>query len=156
MNTRSTVIVSFIHRLAAIVVMASFALVASSAEMDTHNPYTVRGFQVRTNLLPQQSASAYSTLEVSDAMGPTLFQELAPCRFVSTLDPDEYPLQWGGPRFQVSESRTYQPIGYLVDGLFKNPCSELIPPHAVALAVRLGSYRCTSRRRRRGRSGIRR
>jgi hypothetical protein len=137
MNTNH--IVRFIHRLAAIVAISSFALVARAAETEIHNPYTVRGFQVRTNLLPEQSASAYSSLSISEAVGPTLFQEMAPCRFVSTLDPDQYPAQWGGLSFQVSESRVYHPIGYLAEGLFKNPCSELIPPQAVALAVRLGA-----------------
>lgn len=138
MNTNH--IVRFIHRFAAIVAVASFALVAGAAGTETHNPYTVRGFQIRTNLLPEESSSAYSTLEVSKAVGPTLFQELIPCRLVSTLDHDQYPLRWGGQPFQVSESRVYQPIGYLAEGLFRNPCSELIPPNAVALAVRLASY----------------
>jgi hypothetical protein len=137
MNTNQ--IVRNIHRLAAIVAIASFAIVAR-AETSIHNPYTVRGVQIRTNLLPEQSSSAYSTMQLNAAVGPTLFQELVPCRFVSTLDPDQYPQRWGGQPFQISESRMYQPIGYLADGSFKNPCSELIPENAVALAVRLASY----------------
>lgn len=137
MNTNQ--IVRSIHRLAAIVAIASFAMVAA-AETETHNPYTVRGFQIRTNLLPESSTSAYSTMQLSAAAGPTLFQEMVPCRFVSTLDLDQYPLRWGGQPFQISESRVYQPIGYLAEGNFKNPCSELVPENAVALAVRLASY----------------
>jgi hypothetical protein len=138
-NTNTNRIVRNIHRLAAVVAIASFALVGR-AETTTHNPYTVRGVQIRTNLLPEVSTSAYSTMELSEAVGPTLFQELVPCRFVSTLDPDQYPDRWGGQAFQISESRVYQPIGYLAEGGFKNPCSELVPENAVALAVRLASY----------------
>src|SRR5690349_21593345 len=137
MNTNH--IVRSIHRLAAVVAIASFALVGR-AEISTHNPYTVRGVQIRTNLLPEVSTSAYSTMQLSESVGPTLFQELVPCRFVSTLDPDQYPERWGGQPFQISESRTYEPIGYLAEGGFKNPCSELVPENAVALAVRVASY----------------
>lgn len=137
MNTNR--IVRFIHRLAVITIIASFALAATAAaQPEKHNPYTVRGHQIRTNLIPEAEASAYSTM--ADVVGPTLFQEMVPCRFVSTLDPDQYPVRWGGQAFQVSESRVYTPIGYLVEGLFKNPCSELIPPSSVALAVRIASY----------------
>ncbi|HEV7764845.1 MAG TPA: hypothetical protein VGQ76_07590 [Thermoanaerobaculia bacterium] len=139
MNTNR--IVRVIHRLAVITIVASFALATTAAaQPEKHNPYTVRGHQIRTNLIPEAEASAYSTMEVSDAVGPTLFQEMVPCRFVSTLDPDQYPVRWGGQAFQVSESRVYSPIGYMVEGLFRNPCSELIPPTAVALAVRIASY----------------
>lgn len=140
MNTTTNRIVSIIHRLAVITMVASFALVSTaSAQMETHNPYTVRGLQIRTNLIPEETASAYSTMEV-DEIGPTLFQEMVPCRFVSTLDRDQYPVRWGGFAFQVSESRIYHPIGYLVEDQFRNPCSELIPSTAVALSLRIASY----------------
>ncbi len=138
MNTNQ--IVRIIHRLAVLTIVASFALVSTaSAQMETHNPYTVRGLQLRSNLIPQETAAAYSTMEVSE-VGPTLFQEMVPCRFVSTLDQDQYPVRWGGLAFQISESRVYHPIGYLVEDQFKNPCSELIPSNAVALSVRIASY----------------
>src|SRR5688572_27155613 len=140
MNTTTNRIVRIIHRLAVMTIVASFALVSTaSAQMETHNPYTVRGLQIRTNLIPAETTSAYSTMEV-DEIGPTLFQEMVPCRFVNTLDHAEYPVRWGGQPFQVSESRIYHPIGYLVEGEFKNPCSELIPSTAVALSVRIASY----------------
>jgi hypothetical protein len=130
-----------IHTLAAFVIAANLSLAVNAAEVQTHNPYTVLGTQIRTNLLPAESSSAYAAMEVSEGVGPTLFQEIVPCRFVSTLDPDLYPLQWGGQPFQVSESRIYHPKGMLVDGLFVNPCSELIPQEAVALSVRIMSHR---------------
>jgi hypothetical protein len=140
MNTTTNHIVRIIHRLAVMTIVASFALVSTaSAQMETHNPYTVRGLQIRTNLIPAETTSAYSTMEV-DEIGPTLFQEMVPCRFVNTLDHAEYPVRWGGQPFQVSESRIYHPIGYLVEGEFKNPCSELIPSTAVALSLRIASY----------------
>ncbi|MDP9194591.1 MAG: collagen-like protein [Acidobacteriota bacterium] len=143
MNTNH--IVRIIHRLAAITIVASFALVPAAhaqanAQMETHNPYTVRGLQIRTNLIPEETTSAYSTMEVTASVGPTLFQEMVPCRFVSTLDHHQYPVRWGGQPFQVSERRVYHPIGYLVEGQFRNPCSELIPSDAVALSVRIAAY----------------
>lgn len=140
MNTNQ--IVRNIHRLAVIVIVATFALAGTvSAQTEKHNPYTVRGHQIRTILLPEESASAYSTLEVAAANAPTLFQEMVPCRFVSTLDADQYPVKWGGQPFQVNESRVYDPIGYLVEGDFRNPCSELIPENSVAVALRISSYK---------------
>src|SRR5690349_16907238 len=94
MNTKINHIVRFIHRLAVLTIVASFALVSTaSAQMETHNPYTVRGLQLRANLIPEETAAAYSTMDVRE-IGPTLFQEMVPCRFVSTLDRDQYPLIW--------------------------------------------------------------
>jgi hypothetical protein len=119
---------------------AADAAIANSRELESHNPYTVRGVQIRTELLPQDATSS-SASETGSAAGPTLFQEIVPCRFMSTLDADGYPAKWGGDAFKVSESRVYHPTGTLIEGDFVNPCSDRIPGHSVALAVRLVSYK---------------
>ena len=61
-----------------------------------------------------------------------MFQEIIPCRFVSTLEADKYRDPWGGKEFQIMESRTYYPKGVLVssDG-WENPCSEHVPSDSV-------------------------
>jgi hypothetical protein len=70
-----------------------------------------------------------------------VFQEIVPCRFVSTLARDAYPNPWGGEEFQIMESRTYFPRGVLVSSEgWENPCSEKVPVDSVAVALRLMSY----------------
>src|SRR5688572_26229434 len=113
--------------MAAVNANAADAAAANSRELKIHNPYTVLGVQVRTHLLPQEMSSAYSVMEVNEAYGHTLFQEIVPCRFISTLDADQYPDRWGGLPFQINETRSYFGSGVMVEGLFVNPCSERIP-----------------------------
>jgi hypothetical protein len=70
-------------------------------------------------------------------MGPALFQEMAPCRFISTLAEDQYPAPWGGPAFYANEWRFYQATGAMRSGDWKNPCEFKIPANALALAARV-------------------
>ena len=123
----------------AIILIAAFVPVISMAgEREKHNPYTVLGMQVRSQLLPDTPGAN------GDDLGPLVFQEIIPCRFVSTLEEDKYRDPWGGKEFQIMESRTYWPKGILVaqDG-WVNPCSEHVPTNAVAVAVRLVSSKAS-------------
>ncbi|MGZ5444596.1 MAG: hypothetical protein ACXW5J_23180 [Thermoanaerobaculia bacterium] len=120
----------------AIVLIAVFIpILAVAGEREKHNPYTVLGMQVRSHLLPDTPGAN------GDDLGPLVFQEIIPCRFVSTLEKDGYRDPWGGIEFQIMESRTYWPRGVLVasDG-WENPCSEHVPSVAVAVALRLMSH----------------
>ena len=115
----------------------SFAILSTAAfaeELKEHNPYVVRGVQLRSNLLAQLAPGSPTV-----SLGPLVFQEIIPCRFVSTLEADHYPAEWGGPAFQVNESRTYHPLGVIRNATFTNPCSELIPAESVAVALRVES-----------------
>lgn len=98
----------------------------------THNPYTVLGVQLRAALLAD-AADGSSAISV----GPAVFQEIVPCRFISTLNADHYPADWGGPSFAPNESRSYVPTGTLVSGDFVNPCSDRIPVESLAVAARI-------------------
>jgi hypothetical protein len=120
----------------AIVLIAVFVpILVAGGEREKHNPYTVLGMQVRSHLLPDTPGAN------GDDLGPLVFQEIIPCRFVSTLEADQYREPWGGKEYQIMESRTYWPKGVLVAGDgWVNPCSEKVPTDAVAIATRLMSY----------------
>ena len=116
----------------AMTIAATTAMAADPVIPTTHNPYTVLGVQLRSVLLadPANGSSAV-------ALGPAIFQEIVPCRFISTLEADHYPAQWGGPGFSPNESRSYRPTGELVDANFTNPCSNQIPVNSLAVAARI-------------------
>jgi hypothetical protein len=132
MNTLSNIIRNS-KIFAAIILIASFAAAVNADELKTYNPYTVVGHQLRSNLITQSPFGDEKPMH----MGPTLFQEIVPCRFVSTLEADAYPAPWGGKAYQAHENRTYYPIGKLVAGDWENPCSELVDSRAIAVALRI-------------------
>ena len=122
------VFTSFLIMLA-LTLSAPFAM---ATEPETHNPYTVLGVQLRAALIAD-SADGASPVTV----GPAVFQEIVPCRLISTLEADHYSRMWGMPAFAPNESRSYRTTGALVDGAWTNPCSQLIPDNALAVAVRV-------------------
>ena len=105
---------------------------AAAAEPATHNPYTVLGVQLRAALIADASDGASAV-----TVGPAVFQEIVPCRLISTLEADHYSPLWGRPSFAPNESRSYRSTGELVDGAWTNPCSEQIPVTALAIAARV-------------------
>ncbi len=123
-----------INTIIAIITIVNISATARAAEPKMHNPYTILGHQLRAHLIEQTPEGKWVATE------PTVFQEIVPCRLVSTLPADKYPSPWGGAEFQPSESRQYYPKGILVNGEWTNPCSELIPMEAVAVSLRLMSY----------------
>ena len=133
MNTHST-IRNFIISLAILAVAAA----AGAADLERHNPYTVLGLQIRTNLIPEQTAGVQALS--MDRIPPTVFQEIVPCRLVSTLQDDHYAQPWGGTMFAPQESRAYNATGMLIDGNWTNPCSDQIPNNAIALSLRLQTH----------------
>ena len=70
-------------------------------------------------------------------MGPALFQEIAPCPFISTLAEHSYPAPWGGSAFVSNESRVYTVTGAMVSDGWTNPCSSKVPASAVAVSMRI-------------------
>ncbi len=99
-----------------------------------HDPYTIKGFLVRGEIqvgIPEPFGA------IVPDMGPVAFQEIAPCTLVSTLESDNYPAPWGGPKFVPFESRTYPSAGLLANANWVNPCSGQIPAAAKALALRI-------------------
>jgi hypothetical protein len=123
-----------IVNLVAIVTMAFFATTAA-AQVKLNNPYTIRGLQLRANLIADAPDGEVITT------GPTLFQEIVPCRLTSTIEADNYPVPFGPGPFQPNESRTYRPTGIIEVGAWTNPCSQLIPRDAIAVSLRLQTYR---------------
>jgi len=97
-----------------------------------HNPYTILGVQLRSALIAD-SADGSSPVTA----GAAVFQEIVPCRLISTVEADHYSQQWGMPAFQPNESRSYRATGELIDGNWTNPCSEQIPNNALAIAARV-------------------
>lgn len=120
---------------------AAIAQTAASPVNAPHNPYTIKGFLVRGEI--QVGIPEPFGMIVPD-MGPVVFQEIAPCTLVSTIDTDNYPAPWGGPKFVPFESRTYPAAGTLINGAFVNPCSGQIPAAAKALAVRIHAVKPSS------------
>jgi hypothetical protein len=119
----------------AVVLTALFSASAVAGERSPHNPYTVLGVQLRTHLAPTTPGAN------GESMGPLVFQEIVPCRFVSTLEADDYDDPWGGDAFVNHESRTYFPKGYLVSARgWENPCSKQVPSEAVAVSLRLMAH----------------
>ncbi len=116
----------------ALTIAAPLAMAADSATPTNHNPYTVLGVQLRSVLLAD---SANGSSGVS--LGPAIFQEIVPCRFISTLEADRYPIEWGGPAYAANESRSYRPTGEMVSANFTNPCSMQIPVESLAVAARV-------------------
>jgi len=112
----------------ALTLSAPFAM----AEETLHNPYTVLGVQLRAALIADASDGASAV-----TVGPAVFQEILPCRLISTLEADHYSALWGMPAFAPNESRSYRSTGELVDGAFTNPCSLQIPDTALAVAARV-------------------
>lgn len=113
----------------ALTLSAPFAV---AEEPTIHNPYTVLGVQLRAALIADAHDGASAV-----TVGPAVFQEIIPCRLISTLEADHYSPQWGRPSFAPNESRSYRATGELVDGTFVNPCSEQIPVTALAVAARV-------------------
>jgi hypothetical protein len=105
---------------------------ATAEEPAIHNPYTVLGVQLRAALIADASDGASAV-----TVGPAVFQEIIPCRLISTVEADHYGPQWGRPSFAPNESRSYRVTGELVDGAFTNPCSQQIPVNALAVAARV-------------------
>ena len=136
MNSKSKSNGSNLRTSIAILLIAVFApILAVAGEREKHNPYTVLGMQVRSHLLPDTPGAR------GEDIGPLVFQEIIPCRFVSTMEKDAYDNPWGGKEFQIMESRSYYPKGVLVSSNgWENPCSEHVPSDSVAVALRLMSY----------------
>jgi hypothetical protein len=104
------------------------------SQRDPHEPMTFQGFRVRANIaVPMPSFWGPNVVP----MGPALFQEIPPCRFISTLEADQYPAPWGGPAFNADESRSYQVTGMMRAGEWQNPCSLVVPSNALAVALRI-------------------
>jgi len=124
------------QKFATILIVLALTLSAPFAVADdsttTHNPYTVLGVQLRAALIADASDGSSSV-----TVGPAVFQEIIPCRLVSTLDADHYSAQWGTPTFAPNESRSYRSTGELVDGAWTNPCSKQIPENSLAVAARV-------------------
>jgi hypothetical protein len=115
------------------ILIIAFVAVAASAQTTGHNPYTVHGMQVRTSLvIPIPGMEG-----IKAPMAAAVFQEVAPCKLVSTLASDNYPGQWGGPKFALSESRIYTAAGTLSDGVWVNPCNGVVPMNAAAISIRV-------------------
>ncbi|HEX8411933.1 MAG TPA: hypothetical protein VF883_24000 [Thermoanaerobaculia bacterium] len=133
MNAKNNSILKVIT--AAIVLIASIVPNVSASNAKEFNPYTVVGMQIRTKLLPETPGAEGVDL------GPLVFQEIVPCRFVSTLEDDEYRNPWGPEAFQLDEARTYVPKGQMVaqDG-WVNPCSRQVPTEALAVSLRVMSH----------------
>jgi hypothetical protein len=132
----------FINFLVAVFATLTFATTQASADsLERHNPYTVLGHQLRSQL--NVTTLHEQAMVEGDAfvkpLPPTLFQEIVPCRLVSTFEEDKYAKQWGPGPYAVNETRAYAATGMLIDGDFINPCSEQVPVNAVALALRLDS-----------------
>jgi hypothetical protein len=108
MNSKSNTVQTIIRTIVAVALTAVFTSAVVAGERNPHNPYTYLGMQLRTHLLPTTPGAN------GESLGPLVFQEIVPCRFVSTLKDDKYDAPWGGEEFKQHESRTYFPKGYLV------------------------------------------
>ena len=120
-----------------LVAAALFAFAVSGDQLqqgEPHEPYTFKGFRVRANIAVPVPGT-FGPQVVS--MGPALFQEIPPCRFVSTLAADNYPSPWGGPAFAANEIRWYDVQGAMRNDQWENPCAFVIPADALAVSFRI-------------------
>ena len=79
MNSKSKTVQQIIRTIVAVTLTAVFTSAAVAGEKTPHNPYTYLGMQIRTHLLPTTPGAN------GESLGPLVFQEIVPCRFVSTL-----------------------------------------------------------------------
>ena len=91
---------------------------------------TIPGVRVRTALQVTFKGSTH-------LMPPSTFQELPPCRLVSTLEADHYGAPWGGPALGPNEQRLYPVNGASLTENFINPCATIVPDAALAVAIRV-------------------
>ena len=133
-NTRSGIVAPLLTLVAALLWCGMSAANGQVNQTSPHEPYTMKGFFVRGDLrVPSQIGVPGQTAD----MGPVIFQEIAPCRVISTFTADQYPAQWGGLSFSPFEQRIYAVTGVLAEGNFVNPCSGQIPDTARALGIRM-------------------
>ena len=126
---------TLLFALAVLLLMVAPAVAqAPPIQTEPHDPLTFQGTRVRTDIVLEVNDPLHPSVE---HMGPALFQEIPPCRFISTLEADQFPAPWGGPAFKAWEARTYSVHGHMVNGLWTNPCSERIPKQALAVMARV-------------------
>jgi len=113
-----------VTRAGPLILLLAFSVFAYAQQ----NPHTIKGFGVRSALQIQVNGQTRT-------MPAAMFQEITPCRLVSTLATDAFPAPWGGPAFAANETRLYSVFGVLDVKDFRNPCSGLIPDGADAIAV---------------------
>ena len=101
---------------------------------ESHEPFTVKGMRMRSDIVLHMNNPFHPE---NLNMGPALFQEIAPCTLVNTLETAEYPVPWGGPALVPFEARKYFVSGWMQNGDFINPCSNQIPPNALAVVARV-------------------
>lgn len=116
-------------RTRSLLLLACIALMVAPA-LGQNTPLTIPGVHVHTTL-------SIPTPNGARTMPPASFQEIEPCKFVSTLAADHYPSPWGGPAFGPNEQRMYAVSGPMQVEGFTNPCFGRIPDTAAAVAVRV-------------------
>ncbi|HEX7680051.1 MAG TPA: hypothetical protein VF713_18115 [Thermoanaerobaculia bacterium] len=118
--------------------LAGMALAQQSSTPPEGNPaMTIPGVFVRTALKFEINGKTF-------VMPPSTFQEMPPCRLVSTLEADQYGAPWGGPAFRPNEQRLYPVNGTSLTENFVNPCATLIPDTAIAVAIRVTTSNATA------------
>ena len=83
-NTRYPPFLFFLAALFAVTALGD----TPRSQTETHEPQTFKGFRQRANIQVELPGT-WGPYLVS--MGPALFQEMPPCRFISTLEADAYP-----------------------------------------------------------------
>jgi len=124
----------FVSTLATVAVLLSTVSVrAEQADkyVKPHEPFTAYGMQVRMSLV-----NPIDKTWQKSGVRPTVFQEIAPCRLLSTLSIDRYDTPWGGTTYRPNEARFYLSRGVLETPVFVDPCSEAIPMDAIGIVGR--------------------
>ena len=118
----------------AVIVLMLSAVTARAEQWDKykkpHEPFTAYGMQVRMSVVNPINKAWQKEIQ------PTVFQEVAPCRLVTTLPLDRFDAPWGGPAYLPNDSRHYPSRGVLQTATFENPCSESVPLEAIGIVGR--------------------
>ena len=93
---------SVVAPLILLLAIGAYGYAQTSGHSTPQEPFTIQGFGVRTAL--QINVDGHTR-----TMPAAVFQAMAPCRLVSTLEADHYPAPWGGPAFAANETGAARP-----------------------------------------------
>lgn len=123
-------------------VKASTTMEQAVNQQAAHDPLTFKGIRMRTDINVPLPGTWGELVPVS--MGPALFQQILPCRFIDTVSSDNYPSPFGGPAFGPNEARAFKPFGPMYSSDWHNPCEGRVPGSALAVALRIYELNATA------------
>ena len=112
----------------AALMLASAATAQTTTGIDEDAGLTIPGLRIKTDLVLDGSSTPSNFLlpPVINSAGRPLYQQIDPCRIISSLAQDQLTGFYGKQAFLANERRTYTVLGLLFPEV-TNPCSTSFP-----------------------------